>query len=334
MVHGRGAWAAGGVWAAALALLVGAEAPHAASVPLSATLVDRQGNAYQVEKLTLNGREQIEYYVAGQRRVVSLRELSRIRFEGEAGQEEQPLTVVWPTGRSESGKVPAGASLAAHEDAIGGGGVAMRFAGNTSLGPFSIMVSEVREVVLTDAGAVVAEAAPLRATLVTEEGRRFDLTNIQYRSGQRLTYWIGQHRRFADLAKVAQIDFAEGSATEEMRPVTITYWDGKSLQATVESGRVRLSGETDRVYHDRVNAAWTGRTGLGGFAVGMHAVRQVPFKAAGEPEDAAAEPQADQQQAPSPAAATYTKAARADCPLGQADQQAPSAEMADTAAVT
>ena len=56
MVHGRGAWAAGGVWAAALALLVGAEAPYAASVPLSATLVDRQGNAYQIEKLTLNAQ--------------------------------------------------------------------------------------------------------------------------------------------------------------------------------------------------------------------------------------------------------------------------------------
>jgi len=41
---------------------------------------------------------------------------------------------------------------------------------------------------------------------------------------------------------------------------------------------VRLSGETDKSFYDRVNAALTGRTSAGPFSMGMHDIKQIRFK--------------------------------------------------------
>ncbi len=274
-----------------------ATAGQAVAVPPKATVIDRQGNAHEVQGLTLNHREQVEYFVNGQRRVVSLREIARLRLGGEQGQEELPVTIVWPSGRSESGLMLAGASSAPHDDAIGGGGVSMSLEGNTALGPFLIALNDVQEIVLA-ASAAAAERIGLQATLITEEGRRFDLAGLEYRGGQRLDYRAGSQRRFVDLARVGQIDFAEGTANEEWRPATILLWNGKAIEAQIDASRVRLAGETDRAFHDRVNAAWTGRTAIGGFAVGTHAVRQIRFKA---PDSEAAEAPTDSLERPAAA---------------------------------
>jgi len=47
---------------------------------------------------------------------------------------------------------------------------------------------------------------------------------------------------------------------------------------TVDAGIVRLSGETDKSFYDRVNAALTGRTSAGPFSMGMHDIKQIRFK--------------------------------------------------------
>ena len=258
----------------------------AASSQLKATVIDRFGNQHEVEKFAYQERLEIEYYMGGQRRVVSLLEIDRMRLEGESGDEEQTIVVTLRTGRRETGMILSGASLTPHQDAVGGGGTASRFTGTTSLGPFFILVSDVSEVIMRHSKQLkAAKEEVLRATLITTEGQRFEIDHLRYRGQLRMDYNIGRKRRFAGLMKVARIDFAEGSASEEMRPITIAYWSGKTVQGSVDVSSVRLSGETDRNYYERVSAAFTGRTKAGAFSIGFHAIKQIRFHPPDEGEE-------------------------------------------------
>ena len=211
-----------------------------------------------------------------------LQAIKSMRFEGARGDERQRVIITLQGGRVESGTMVTDVNVAPAQNAVGGSKASLRFSGNTEVGPFSISVSDVREMILEDSGKMPPPERELRATVITVDGKRFDLTRVECRGTRRLDYREGRRRRFVDLSKVAQIDFAEGSANEEQRPVTITYWTGKTVQGTVEASRVRLSGETDRAFYERVNAAWTGKTSLGGgFSVGMHAIKQIRFKRTG-----------------------------------------------------
>ena len=86
--------------------------------------------------------------------------------------------------------------------------------------------------------------------------------------------------RFRPIAmhKIEKIDFAEVGSGEEKRPVTLTLWSGRVLQGTLNISLVRLPGETDRVYNNRRNAAFTGRTERGPFHIGAQDLRQIRFR--------------------------------------------------------
>jgi len=260
------------------AVLLWSATGWAVSSQLKATLVDRYGNQHEVEKFTCQGRLEIEYYVEDQRRIVPLQDIDRIRFEGERGDEEQIISVALRTGRRETGSILSGGNVAPHQDALGGGGTANRFSGVTKLGPFFILVSDVREVIMRHPESQEPpKELVLKATVITEGGQRFEVENLRYRNQTRLDYRIGRRQRFANLEKVARIDFAEGSSSEEFRPITINYWSGKTVQGTVDASTVRLSGETDKSYFERVNAALTGRTRAGAFSIGLHVIKQIRF---------------------------------------------------------
>ena len=47
---------------------------------------------------------------------------------------------------------------------------------------------------------------------------------------------------------------------------------------TVEASLVRLSGETDKSYFERVNQSFTGVMGSTPFAIGMHDIKQIRFR--------------------------------------------------------
>ena len=47
---------------------------------------------------------------------------------------------------------------------------------------------------------------------------------------------------------------------------------------TVEASLVRLSGETDKSYFERVNRAFTGVVGSSPFAIGMHDIKHIRFR--------------------------------------------------------
>ena len=113
-----------------------------------AVVVDRYGNQHEVERFTYQGRQEIEVYFSDQRRILSFDLVDRMRFEGEPSDEEQVVSLQMRSGKREKGTVISGGGAAPHQDAIGGGGSGRRFTGVTSLGPFFILVGDVREVIL------------------------------------------------------------------------------------------------------------------------------------------------------------------------------------------
>jgi len=272
------------IWALGLAVLWSA-AGQAISSQLKATVIDRYGNKHEVERLTFRGRLNIEYYVADQRRVVPLQEIDRMLFEGERTSEEQTIIVTLRTGRKETGTIMTGTNVTPHQDALGGGGGASGLSGSTPLGPFDIMLGDVREVIMRHPESMEpAEETILKATVIAVDGKLFEVRDLKYRGKLRLDYSIGSKRRFVDLEKVSRIEFAEGGFSQEQRPVTITYWSGKVVQGTVDVSTVRMAGETDKSFYERVNAAITGKMDAGIFSMGMHQLKQIRFHPADEDE--------------------------------------------------
>lgn len=261
-------------------LLVAAWSIDAYAEPASqkATVIDRYGNQHQVERFTYQGRLDLEIYLGDQRRMVPFELIDRIRFEGEHGDEEQAVSIILRSGKSEKGVMLSGGGAMPHQDAVGGGGSGRRFTGVTGLGPFFILLNDVREVIYRHPeGEETPEEQILKATIITLEGKRFEVMDLRFRGKQRLDFFRGRNKRFIPLDKVEKIDFDDSGAAEEYRPITATYWNGRTVMGTVDASTVRLSGETDKSYYERVNAALMGKTQTGLFSMGMHHIKQIRF---------------------------------------------------------
>jgi hypothetical protein len=259
---------------------------------LKATVVDRMGNQHQVGKLSYQGRTELEYSVDDQPRTVQLADIARFRLDGEREDEEQQISIVWRNGATETGRLFTGGSgIAPHQDALGSGQVSNRLSGVTELGPFFILLSDVREVIFSHPDSLAPSVEPkLKATIVDLEGRRFEVHRLRYRGQLRLDFTQGRKQRSIDLAKIARIEFSEErDPGTEFRSFVLTFWSGKSLQGTVDASTVRLGGETDRIYQTRVGAAFTGELAdRGPFAIGLHDLKLVRFYP--EEEEGAAPP--------------------------------------------
>ena len=267
-------------WGGLVALAVlWASVVGAATSPLKATIIDRYGNQHQVDKLTFQGRQDLEIYVAGQRQLMALAKISRLRFEGERGDEEQRVVIALRSGAETEVVIQTGSSSSPHQDAVGGGSSGRRFAGVTDLGPFFILASDIREIILRyPVGEIAPEDKVLKATIITTEGKRIEVENLFFRGKQRMDFFRGRDKRFIPLTKVERIDFQDGAIGDEFRPITATYWTGKTVMGTIEASTVRLSGETDKSYFERVNQAFTGRTGSRPFSIGVHAIKHIRFQ--------------------------------------------------------
>jgi hypothetical protein len=244
----------------------------------AATVIDRYGNQHQVERFTYQGNRELEVYLADQRRKVPFIKLDRIRFEGESADEEQAVVLVMRSGQKERGVMLSGGGATPHRDAVGGGSSGRRFTGVTELGPFFILLSDVREVIMRHPeGEALPEDLVLKATVITLDGKRFEVEALSFRGKQRLDFFRGRNKRFIRLDKVERIDFDDTGAAEEYRPITATYWNGRTVMGTVDASTVRLAGETDRSYYERVNTVFTGKTRSGSFSIGMHHIKQIRF---------------------------------------------------------
>jgi len=268
-----------------LAMGWGVEA-HAEPNSLKATVIDRYGNQHQVERFSYQGRQELEVYIEDQRRIIPLSLIGRIRFDGEHGDEVLAVSMFMRSGKRESGTILSGGGAAPHQDAVGGGSSGRRFTGVTTLGPFFILVNDVREIILRHPeGEGVPKEQILKATIITLEGRRFEVVDLRFRGKQRLDFFRGRNKRFIPLGKVEKIDFDDSGAAEEYRPITATYWNGRTVMGTVNASTVRLSGETDKSFYERVNAALVGKTESGLFTMGMHHIKQIRFHSVEEGED-------------------------------------------------
>ena len=276
-------------WSLAIAVtvLIFGGAVQAAPPTFDATLIDRSGNRYEVRRLTYKDRTELEYYVADQRRVRPFKQLKRLLFQGSANDEEQTITIELRQGGKEIGSILTGGSTVPRAaQTLGRGYTSIDFAGVSDLGPFSMRLSDVREVIFRHPKDEVFKADPvLKADFITLRGERFVVSEMRYMGKLRFEF-NENGNRFRPMAmhKIDKIDFAEVGSGEENRPVTLTLWSGRVLQGTVNISLVRLPGETDRVYNNRRNAAFTGRTEKGPFAIGVQDLRQIRFKKVEEEE--------------------------------------------------
>ena len=251
--------------------------------PVEATVIDLFGNRHELKDFKLRGKTDIEYYIGERRRVISTKEIGRFRLEGQRGDEERPIRVQFRDGRIDTGVFVVGSDATPHHESFGGGRLSSQVSGRTNLGPFLLQLGDLREVILHHAESSKPMAPKvLCATLVDEEGKMFEVENLNFREMTDLVFRQGRKRRNIDMSKVAKIAFAEASSGQEFRPITVTLWSGESIQGNMEAGRARFSGETDRMFHRRIGSAFTGNTASGAFAIGLHNVRLIMLKPAPE----------------------------------------------------
>ena len=282
-----------------VALLIALTAVGAVAEGLRATVIDRIGNRHEVEKMTYQSRLELPYYVGDKLLKVTFAELDRIRLEGERGDEEHKIMLFLRTGEKVTGRViTGGAGVTPHQDSFGGSQTGNRLTGVTELGPFFILLGDVQEVILRhSADAKPVKKEEYRATVVDLSGQRFEVKDLRIYDKERFDYHMGKRKRFKKLNKIAQVEFAEGDGiSAEFRPITITLRTGKTVQGTVDASTVRLAGETDRMYFERVGSAITA-TSLSGSRVimGLHDVKLIRFHTedpAEENGEAAAKPAA------------------------------------------
>ncbi len=276
------------VSAALASILVTGFVGRIAAAELACTVIDRSGNRHELTKVQLRGRSQFEFYVEERRRVVSLKDIKSIRFEGDEASEEQAIRVEFPSGRVENGIAFAGGhGRSPNQDSIGNVQSRNELSGNTALGPFIIPLSNVREIIFRQARGNTAVERQLKATVVSVKGEVAEVRHLTYRGQPSLDFSQGRKKRSVDLAGVSRLEFA-GSPGGDVRSVTITLATAKQIQGTVEASIFRLSGELDKQFENRVGSAFIGETSGGPFAIGMHDVKLIVFHADEEDEGAAA----------------------------------------------
>jgi len=83
------------------------------------------------------------------------------------------------------------------------------------------LVGDVREVILQHPeGEEIPQELVLGATIITLEGKRFEVEDLRFRGKQRLDFFRGRNKRFIPLERVDKIDFDDSGAAEEFRPIT------------------------------------------------------------------------------------------------------------------
>ena len=243
---------------------------------IDATVVDRAGNRHEVSKLTYQGGDDIEIYVGNQRRILKMQDADRLKMQGDKNDEEQQVAITLRTGEVINATIFSGSGSSPHQDSFGGGSVMQRFGGVTELGPFLILMSEVSDVLFLHPEAAEPQVK-LKATVINEAGERFEVTNLRFRGKRRFEYFQGLKLRSKEMGRISRLNFSKAAAGTESRTVTVTFRSGRTTQGTVDASTVRLAGETNRIYEERVGSAFTGSSGTGDFGIGLHDVKLIRF---------------------------------------------------------
>jgi hypothetical protein len=261
------------LWSCAL-LMAGAGALQAAQ--FVGTVIDRQGARHSVRKIEVRGTTTLEYYVSGKRRLMTLARVERFRIGGTPQDQEVPITVTLRTGRIDEGMIVIDGGGMTDDDVAGGGThVSDRLTGSTDLGPLFMPLSDVQEVIFQHSEDLEIIPDAVGGSIVDVRGKRFAVSNIQYRGDDAFRFMQGRKKRRVALRHVSRMEFGD-SPGGEMRPVTITYRTGKIVQGSVDASSVRLSGEVDHVYRTRTDSSFTGTSASGRpFGIGLKMVKLV-----------------------------------------------------------
>jgi len=133
------------VWWSMLLIGFGLFAPTTWAKPakeVRATIIDRDGNRFEVQNLELEGQKVLFLMRGDERRKVKFKEIRKIEFTGARSEEEMPVRVTLRDGRLLTGTIYVGGGLTGYIR----GARMVSFTGRTALGKFTIPLRDVREV--------------------------------------------------------------------------------------------------------------------------------------------------------------------------------------------
>lgn len=243
---------------------------------LTATVVERSGTRHTVDKIEIKGTTTLEYYLNGRRRLLDMARIDRITFGGTPQEQEVPVTITLRSGKVDKGSLIISGGSSPHDDLLAGGShVGDRLTGNSQLGPLTIPLRDVQDVLFEHSDDVPIIPDAVSGSIVDERGKRFVVSDIRYRGDEAFRFTQGRKKRRVALRHVERLEFGEAPGGE-VRPVTITYKTGKIVQGEVDASIVRLPGEVDHVYNTRVDSAFTGVRASGSmYGVGLQHVKLV-----------------------------------------------------------
>lgn len=119
------------------------------------------------------------------------------------------------------------------------------------------------------APAVLA-AGPIRATIIDNEGTRYEVSDLRYYNHNVFSFSRGNEREKLKFKEIASIEFY-GAGEMENRPLQVTLRNGKTIQGTVFVGS---AGAGQYVYGANP-IVFTGKTDLGPFTIQLRNVKKV-----------------------------------------------------------
>ena len=130
------------MWSALLSGLLWLAVHTAGAKEVRATVIDRDGNRFEVRDLKLEGQRVIFLMRGSERLKLKFQEIRKVDFTGGRSEEEMPVRVKLRDGRLLAGTVYAGGGLTGYVR----GARLVSFTGHTKLGKFAIPLRDVREV--------------------------------------------------------------------------------------------------------------------------------------------------------------------------------------------
>ena len=158
------------MWWSMLLIGFGLLAPSTWAGPakeVRATIIDRDGNRFEVQNLELEGHKVLFLMRGEERRKVKFKEIRKIEFIGVRSEEEMPVRITLRDGRILVGTIYVGGGLTGYIR----GARLVSFTGRTDLGKFTIPLRDVREVFFY--GGVLLKRCPICGRIFEQKDYRY-----------------------------------------------------------------------------------------------------------------------------------------------------------------
>lgn len=148
----------------------GGSSAYAASRGAKVTVVDRSGNRFEVSNFKYQKQDELIFSTGTGRSRLKFKNIKKITFKGEVGDEQQPISITLTNGRSSYGTIfVGGPSSGGMYGGYGAGQIA--FSGETKLGRFVLPLKRTKEVIFHH--EKVFRKCPVCGTMFDQEGYIF-----------------------------------------------------------------------------------------------------------------------------------------------------------------